>query len=43
MINIYYTVRDDEVIDGDKTFNLLTYMLKYIVEQRSSINFKKSH
>ena len=38
-----YTVRDDEVIDGDKTFNLLTYMLKYIVEQRSSINFKKSH
>ena len=37
-----YTVRDDEVIDGDETFYSLILMLRSIVEQRSA-DFNKGN
>ena len=37
-----YTVRDDEVIDGDQTFEVLKNMLTFIAGQRTNSNPKKS-
>lgn len=36
-----YTIRDDEVIDGDNTFESLTLMLKSVVEKRAKKNKSK--
>ena len=36
-----YTIRDDEVIDGDNTFESLTLMLKCVVEKRAKKNKSK--
>jgi uridine kinase len=38
-----YTVRDDEVIDGDETFESLVLMLKSIVKSRNSDYKGKAH
>ncbi len=38
-----YTVRDDEVIDGDETFESLVLMLKSIVKSRNSDYKDKAH